>query len=105
MPQGRVTFTSVTVSSVSERTAALQAAAAVVPVVNPRRRTEPDAVRTASPRRTSSRRAGERQAATHAAGYSKSVTGSRMTGTLGMDRNDLVDRRHRDRGPAPGADV
>ena len=52
-PQGILILTDET-SVRSERSAALHTAAAVVPVVNPRRNTVPDAVRTENPRATSS---------------------------------------------------
>ena len=75
MPLARVMDTASTVPS-RDRTAPLHAAAAVVPVLNPRRSTCPLEFRTARPCSTNFDHASSFINADHSGGYSKPVTGS-----------------------------
>ncbi|OPY43215.1 MAG: hypothetical protein A4E40_00195 [Methanoregulaceae archaeon PtaU1.Bin059] len=92
--------------------AALHAAAAVVPVVNPLLNTRPPDVRTPRPEEASALDSGSLQALTHSTGYVNPVTGSVMVVPSGsgrvlfcMDGDDLVDGRDGNGGPSPGPDV
>jgi len=95
-----------------ERIAALHAAAAVVPVVNPLLSTRPFDVSTPSPDEASALNPGSRQALTHSAGYTNPVTGSVMvlpSGSgwvlLGINGDDLVDGRYCNGGPSSCPDI
>ena len=81
MPAGVITSTISNLSkgdSARERTAPLQAAADVVPVVNPRTSILPSERRTHFPQLTLSRAQGSTERSIHSSGISNSLTGSLM---------------------------
>src|SRR5512137_1560643 len=92
----------VSVSAFRDRTDAFAAAAAVVPVVNPRRSTDPDDVSMPKPCSAIRSISGMVHFATQSSGYLKPVSGSFISGAFDKEGDAFVDGCDGNRGSPAG---